>query len=228
MTARIVVATPHARYLGLIERLRVRPDIEVMAVRSRDELDPAAIAAFEPDYVFFPHWSWKIPAEVYERFETVIFHMTDLPYGRGGSPLQNLIKRGHDETMLTALRCVEALDAGPIYQKRPLSLLGTAEAIFGRAADLMEEMIVEIVERRPEPIPQEGQVVTFKRLKPDDGELSTASSLEEAYDMIRMLEADGYPRAFVTAAKFRIEFSGASLTGDGIIAEVRIRRTDDA
>jgi len=37
--------------------------------------------------------------------------MTDVPYGRGGSPLQNLIVRGHTETKLTALRCVRDLDA---------------------------------------------------------------------------------------------------------------------
>ena len=44
--------------------------------------------------------------------------MTDLPYGRGGSPLQNLIINGHKETMMSALRCVQELDAGPIYLKK--------------------------------------------------------------------------------------------------------------
>lgn len=32
------------------------------------------------------------------------FHMTNFPYGRGGSPLQNLMKRGHHTTTITALR----------------------------------------------------------------------------------------------------------------------------
>ena len=41
--------------------------------------------------------------------------MTDLPFGRGGSPLQNLIVRGYKETMLSAIKCVGEVDAGPIY-----------------------------------------------------------------------------------------------------------------
>ncbi len=56
--------------------------------------------------------------------------MTDLPYGRGGSPLQNLIQRGHTSTMLTALRCGAGLDTGDVYLKQPLSLHGSAEEIF--------------------------------------------------------------------------------------------------
>ena len=31
--------------------------------------------------------------EIHENYKCIIFHMTDLPFGRGGSPLQNLISR---------------------------------------------------------------------------------------------------------------------------------------
>jgi len=37
---------------------------------------------------------WIILKEIFENYEIILFHMTDLPYGRGGSPLQNLIVRG--------------------------------------------------------------------------------------------------------------------------------------
>ena len=50
--------------------------------------------------------------------------MTDLPYGRGGSPLQNLIVRGWKETKVLALKVVEELDAGPIYYKKRLAYMG--------------------------------------------------------------------------------------------------------
>ena len=67
----------------------------------------------------------------------MIFHITDLPYGRGGSPLQNLIERGYSSTKLTALRCTADLDAGPIYSQEVLNLAGTAEEIFLRADALI-------------------------------------------------------------------------------------------
>lgn len=40
-----------------------------------------------PKYIFFIHWSWIVPSVILEKFECVCFHMTDLPFGRGGSPL---------------------------------------------------------------------------------------------------------------------------------------------
>lgn len=120
-------------------------------------------------YLFFPYWSWKIPKVLLERFECVGFHMTDLPYGRGGSPLQNLILRDHKDTMLSAFRITEELDAGPIYLKRPLSLDGSAQEIFDRASNIIyNDMIPFIILNNPIPIPQTGKVVLFKRISRDE------------------------------------------------------------
>ena len=76
------------------------------------------VRSLKPRYVFFPHWSWKVPDDILGATECVCFHMTDVPFGRGGSPLQNLIVRGHTETRVSALRMVSEPDAGPVYMKR--------------------------------------------------------------------------------------------------------------
>ena len=78
--------------------------------------------------------------------------MTDLPYGRGGSPSQNLIKRKHRATKITAILCDNGLDTGDIYLKEDLSLEGSAEEIFLRADKIIEHMIEEIVRTEPVPI----------------------------------------------------------------------------
>jgi methionyl-tRNA formyltransferase len=180
------------------------------------------LAAARPRYVFFPHWSHRIPASIHRHFECVIFHMTDLPFGRGGSPLQNLISRGICETKITALRCGDELDAGPVYLKRPLSLHGSAEEIFLRAAAVMEDMIAEMLRRAPLPRPQRGKPTVFRRRRPEEGDLSPARSLEQAYDMIRMLDADGYPRAFLDVGPLKFEFTRSARKSDCVLAEVRI------
>jgi methionyl-tRNA formyltransferase len=203
--------------------LRVDGRLDIVRLRTSDELTAAALTDIDPSYVFFPHWSWKIPAEIYDRFECVIFHMTDLPYGRGGSPLQNLVARGHEKTQLTALRCSEPLDAGPVYMKRELALLGTAEEILMRAGALTAAMIVEIALERPQPQPQQGEATVFTRRKPEDGWLGAATTLAEAYDLIRMLDGEGYPRAFADLGPFRLEFERAGRHPDEILADVRIR-----
>ncbi len=222
--SRVVIATPHARHDAIESAVREHLGLEVLRVRTPSELDTPALAAFGPRYIFFPHWSWKIPADIYEGFECVIFHMTDLPFGRGGSPLQNLIVHGISETQLTALRCVAALDAGPIYLKRPLSLLGTAEEILLRASKLTGEMIESIVREQPTPQPQIGEPTIFRRRTPQEGDLAELDKLEKVFDYIRMLDADGYPSAFLETEHFRLEFSRASLKLDSIIADVKISR----
>lgn len=223
---RIALATPHPRHDRLETRLRDVHGFDVLRLRRREQLQPQALAEFGPSHAFFPHWSWKIPAEVHERFECVIFHMTDLPYGRGGSPLQNLIVRGVENTQLTALRCVEQLDAGPVYLKRPLSTLGSAEEVLLRAADLIEQMIVEIAGRRPQPVPQAGEPVLFERRTPAQGDLSRAASLRDVHDLVRMLDAEGYPPAFIDIGALRLEFSRASLRPGHVAADVRITVRD--
>ena len=136
--------------------------------------------------------------------------MTDLPFGRGGSPLKNLIFRVYKETKLSSLRCVSELDAGPVYLKEPLSLLGSAEEIYMRANRLVEKMILQIIRERPEPQIQQGTITTFKRRNPEQGDWSVAVSLDEVFDKIRMLDAEGYPPAFVRVGPYKLEFTRAS------------------
>jgi methionyl-tRNA formyltransferase len=227
MRKRIVIATPHRRFDGLEARVAAHPGLEVRRIRDKDDLTVEALQAFDPAYVFFPQWSWKIPAEVYDRFRAVIFHMTDLPFGRGGSPLQNLVVRGFEETRLSALQCVAEMDAGPIYAKRPLSLHGTAEEILMRAADAMEAMIVDIAVSEPRPEPQQGEPVAFRRRKPEEGALDGAVDLKAVFDHIRMLDGEGYPNAFLDVGPFRLEFSRASLRPDAVLADVRFKLREE-
>jgi methionyl-tRNA formyltransferase len=179
-----------------------------------------------PRYIFFLHWSWKVPDELVERYECVCFHMTDVPFGRGGSPLQNLIIRGLRETKLTALRMSRAIDAGPVYIKEALSLEGGAEEVYLRAGRLSAAMIQRMIRLEPKPLPQRGKSVKFTRRKPEESEVGSATSLEQLHDFIRMLDADGYPRAFLHHSGFRFEFSRAALYDGRIVADVTITRSN--
>lgn len=193
-------------------------------IEAKADLTLERLRALQPKYVFFPHWSYIIPASIFEEFECVIFHMTDVPFGRGGSPLQNLISRGIYETKISALRCEHELDAGPVYLKRPLSLHGTAEEIYIRAARQIETMIADMVNSKPIPQEQTGEIVAFPRRKPQESSIAELDSLEKVFDYIRMLDAEGYPQAFIETERLRFEFSRASLKPNEILADVRITR----
>jgi len=180
------------------------------------------ISQIEPRMIFVLHWSNLISPNLISQFQFVIFHMTDLPFGRGGSPLQNLIIRGFNKTVVSAIRASNQLDAGPIFMKRELSLSGSAQEIYKRASKLSIDMAIEISANNLEPIPQVGTVTNFLRRLPAESEVNDATTIPQLYDFIRMLDAEGYPRAFFVKLGFRFEFSEASLIDGSIEARVKI------
>lgn len=171
-----------------------------------------------PEYIFFPHWSYKVSEEILSQYQAVCFHMTDLPFGRGGSPLQNLILSGVDSTMLSAIKMTNEIDAGPVYLKTPLKLEGSAEAIFKRAAPLVFELIAQIITLKIEPEPQQGLVTHFKRRMPEQSLLPYGLSQQALYDFIRMLDADTYPKSFIEYEDWRLEFSEAKCLDSGEVS----------
>jgi methionyl-tRNA formyltransferase len=198
-------------------------ETEWILISEKENFNYEFLKKLNPDKIFIPHWSYIIPSVIFENFECIVFHMTDLPFGRGGSPLQNLISKGHTETKISALKVEKGIDTGPVYLKKELQLLGTAQEIFIRTSAIVEEMISEIIYKNLTPKNQEGEVVEFKRRKPEDGNIENLEEISKIYDYIRMLDCDGYPPAFIETKHYRLEFSRASLISkQEIIADVRI------
>lgn len=83
-------------------------------IKTKNELNFEHFNKLKPTKKFIPHWSYIIPEKIFAAFECIVFHMTDLPHGRGGSPLQDLIISGHSETMISALRVEKGIHTGPI------------------------------------------------------------------------------------------------------------------
>ncbi len=180
---------------------KYRSKYSVVVITEPHELTAQALHKLAPKFIFFPHWSWIIPEEIHSQFPCVVFHMTDLPSGRGGSPLQNLLSRGMYTTKISALRVDGGLDTGPIYCKRSLSLrTGSADTLFKRASRIIfSSMIPAILEKALTPQPQTGAVTAYKRRKPAESNLLQAdrSTVSQYYDFIRMLDGEGYPPAYI-------------------------------
>jgi methionyl-tRNA formyltransferase len=181
-----------------------------------------AIEQTEPDYIFFLHWSHKVPDHIVNNFECICFHPSDLPYGRGGTPIQNLILAGHEYTYLTAFRMIGEIDAGPIYDKTRLSLKGTAHEIYKDMMVLAKGMIVYIITTKPTPRPQEGTATYFVRRKPEESQIPDGLGAKQLYDFIRMLDAPGYPHAFIACGDYNTEMTKAKLSGNDLIVEAKI------
>ncbi len=187
------------------------------------------LRALKTKMIFFPHWSEKIPTEILNEFECIGFHETDLPYGRGGSPIQNLVLEGKKkQSKISAIRLEEGWDTGAIYLKESISLAGTAQEIFERNAKVVGRMIKKIVQTKPAPKAQKGKAHVFKRRKPEQSNLLAQDfkTMEELYDFIRILDAETYPHAFVELGNWRAEFASAKKKGNDLMCQVTFKKNE--
>ncbi len=195
-------------------------------IGAAEDLTLEKVRKLNPRYIFFPHWSERVPLSLVHAYECVCFHETDVPFGRGGSPIQNLIARGFTNTKISALRMTDSLDAGPVYLKRRLSLRGRAQDIYSRAAKIIAKMIREITLHEPPPVAQKGKAVMFLRRRPDQSKIAlTYKIMDEIYDHIRMLDADEYPKAFIEQGGLRYEFSHPVMRKGALHARVKITQS---
>jgi len=97
--------------------------------------------AEEPDVIFFPFWSWRVPGKILDNYVCYGFHIGELPDERGGSPIQNLIRLGRKRSTLNLLRMTNKLDGGEVLMTKLVSLEGTLDEILIRTSSLIMEMI---------------------------------------------------------------------------------------
>ena len=118
---------------------------------------------------------------------------------------------------------VEELDAGPVYMRRGLSLEGSALDIFIRASKICISMALSLVQTNISPTKQVGNATAFSRLSEADNLIDFKdANMEKIYDRIRMLDAPGYPSAWVRLANFRLDFLNAKLVDGTINGEYRL------
>lgn len=219
----IVIATAKSWNIRRAEDLQQRyaQERRVVLITDKRELTAEWLRQIDPRYIFFPHWSWMIPAEVYQHYTCIVFHMTDLPFGRGGSPLQNLIARKIYDTKISAIAVEGEVDAGKIYMKEDFSVAsGSAQEILERASEIIfTRMIPFLLERQITPQAQSGPVVHFSRRKPHESDLLQAphARLDDLYDFIRMLDGEGYPPAFLRLGRLQITLHDVQRCGDKLV-----------
>jgi len=211
-------------YFSLIEKYEGK--LKFHLITNPDELNHEFIKDINPKYIFFPHWSWIIPEKIYKNYECVVFHMTDLPFGRGGSPFQNLIMEEIYDTKVSALKVNEGLDTGDIYIKEPFNIsIGSAEENFIKLSRIIfNTMIPRLLDNTIIPTKQTGKVTSFKRRTENQSNIISLEkkSIYKLYDFIRMLDGEGYPKAYIELEDVKIEFSEVHLKNNKLVGRFEV------
>ena len=185
------------------------------------------IKNLNPKIIFFIHWSKLINNSIFNKYTCIQFHASNLPKGRGGSPIQNQILIGKKRTKLTAFKVSKKLDAGPICMQENLDLKGSANKIFIRLEKTAIRMIKKIIHKKKlEFKPQKGLKTYFKRRNAKQSliDFKKIKSLSTLYDFLRMLDAEGYPKAYIRLNKYNLSFNNVKHYKKIIYASVQIKK----
>ncbi len=197
---------------------------KIQIISNKNDLNLKRISKIQPDVIFFPHWSYLVDKKITNKFKCICFHSAPLPYGRGGSPIQNLIVRDFKQTPVCAIEMTEKIDAGGIYLKQNLSLKGDLNDILNSMSVKILRMMKIILKKKIIPKKQKGKVLNFKRLKKSNSEITTKESINKIYDKIRMLDSNDYPRAFIKIGKLKFIFSKAKIRKKTLQCNVKITK----
>jgi methionyl-tRNA formyltransferase len=186
--------------------------------------DYKPLKLFKPDFVFIPHWPFKLPTWVHESFHCIGFHTGNLPDDKGGSPIQNKILRKEYDTFVNAFELNEKLDGGKLMLKEPVSLKhGRIEEILKRISLIIAELVYVIISNKiiSQDIPNKG--IRFTRLSLKQSEVNIdENNLESLYNQIRMVDGLDYPKAVLILKNLKIEFSNAFISENKIKSNCEI------
>jgi methionyl-tRNA formyltransferase len=153
----------------------------------------AELRAARPDAVAVVAFGRILPAAILDlpRLSCVNVHASLLPRFRGASPIQAAILAGDRETGVATMRMEEGLDTGPVYLERrvPIAETETAGELARRLAALGASLLVEtlrgleagtLVAR-----PQEGEIVTCRPIRREDGRIDWSRGAAEIERSLR-------------------------------------------
>ena len=157
-----------------------------------------------PSKIFFFHWSYIIPKKIYEKYECINIHTSNLPTGRGGSPLQNQILDGITSSKVNALRMTkDGLDSGPVYCYQDVTLQGNIFDIWLMLKNISFCLIEKIITENLKPTEQKfNNELIYKRRT--DNKIPFCEEIDRVYNFIRMLDGEGYPTSYINAGKYKI------------------------
>lgn len=130
----------------------------------------------------------------------LVAHASDLPQGKGWSPMTWQILEGKNEIPLTLFEAAEKVDAGVIYYQEFIKmegheLLGELREKLGNA---IIKLILQFIENydNMQGTPQEGESTYYKRRKPENSELDISKTIEEQFNLFRVCDNERYPAFF--------------------------------
>jgi methionyl-tRNA formyltransferase len=167
---------------------------DVRLVHSHEELGSGDVA-------FLLGCSGLVPGESLAKHRcNVVVHESDLPRGRGWSPVAWQVLEGKNEIPVCLFEAVEEADAGRVYLRDTMVLEGTEllPEIRHRQGEVTLRLCLRFLKMWPDikGEPQSGEATWYRRRTKEDDRLPVDRTIEELFDRLRVLDNQRYPGWF--------------------------------
>lgn len=155
------------------------------------------------DICFYLSYGRIVDSAVLGQFRNnLVVHASDLPKGRGWSPLTWQVLEGRGEIPLTLFEAADDVDSGPVYGQERIMLDGSE--LIDELRVLVATGTVALCSRfvggYPEVagtgVPQAGEPTFYRRRRPADSRLDIDGSLGAQFNLLRTVDSDRYPAWF--------------------------------
>lgn len=141
--------------------------------------------------------------ELAKHHNNIVVHASNLPAGKGFSPMAWQIAEGKRAITFTLFEAVEALDAGPVYMKDTLNLNGTE--LYDEWKKIQNQQVIDMVYKFVSQLPgvlkqgspQIGEETVYRRRNISDNQLDVERSLSSQFDVLRICNPDKFPAWFL-------------------------------
>lgn len=152
----------------------------------------------------------RIFKELHLNKHNLVVHESDLPKGKGWSPLTWQILEGKDKIPLTLFEASKEVDAGGVYAKEFIQLEGheMLDEIKHQQGLKTKKLIIDFIDRYPnlEASPQKGKSTYYPKRTPKDSELDISKSIKEQFNLLRVCDNERYPAYFkINGKKYLIK-----------------------
>lgn len=132
----------------------------------------------------------------------LVVHASDLPKGRGWSPLTWQVIEGKSSIPVTLFEAAESVDSGRIYKKIVINFTGTEliddmrKAIAKSTFELCNFFVENYPDIADSGFEQKGEPTFYPRRKPEDSCIDPNKTIAEQFNLLRTVDNEKYPAWF--------------------------------
>ena len=156
---------------------------------------------YENGIVFIFSWQKILSKEILDKnYINLVVHASDLPAGRGFSPLTWQILEGRNEIPVCLFEARELLDTGPIIYKDIMHLKG--HELISEIRSELGQLHIDFAKRylseaeQPEGKIQKGDSSIYQRRTPINSKLDPTKTIQEQFNLLRIVDNNNYPAFF--------------------------------